>query len=179
MAGLRERSATVEAQFDAIVGAADPPLVVVTAAAGSHRAGCLVGFHCQSSIEPRLYCVLLSKANHTYRVARHADCLAVHFLTEADMHLARHFGELTGDRVDKFADLEVIEGPGGVPVLRQCANWLAGPRSGLLDEGGDHVYAVIHPAAVSAAGPFRPLRASAAAHLTPGHPTSDSEDATG
>jgi flavin reductase (DIM6/NTAB) family NADH-FMN oxidoreductase RutF len=35
-----------------IMSALDAPLVVVTAAEAQERAGCLVGFHCQSSIEP-------------------------------------------------------------------------------------------------------------------------------
>jgi len=51
-----------------IMSALDTPLVVVTAAETQERAGCLVGFHCQSSIEPARYCVRLSKANHTNRV---------------------------------------------------------------------------------------------------------------
>jgi flavin reductase (DIM6/NTAB) family NADH-FMN oxidoreductase RutF len=55
--------------FGAIMSALDTPLVVVTAAQAQEKAGCLVGFHCQSSIEPSRYCVWLSKANHTYRVA--------------------------------------------------------------------------------------------------------------
>ena len=55
--------------FDSLMASLDPPMVVVTAAAGGERAGCLVGFHSQSSIEPARCCVWLSKANHTYRVA--------------------------------------------------------------------------------------------------------------
>jgi len=86
-----------------IMSALDTPLVVVTAAETQERAGCLVGFHCQSSIEPARYCVRLSKANHTNRVALRSTHLAVHFLPAADLWLAERFGILTGDRTDKFA----------------------------------------------------------------------------
>ena len=50
-----------------------------------YRAGCLVGFHSQSSIDPRQYAVWLSKANHTYPVALRSELFAVHFLTARQM----------------------------------------------------------------------------------------------
>jgi hypothetical protein len=45
-----------------------------------------------SSMGPERYCVWLSKANHTYRVALRSTHLAVHFLTAADRGLAERFG---------------------------------------------------------------------------------------
>ncbi len=159
--------------FDGIMSSLDAPLVVVTTAAGQERAGCLVGFHSQSSIEPRRYCVWLSKANHTYGVALRSAHLAIHFLTSSDLALAERFGTLTGDSTDKFAGLSVRQGPGGVPVLGQCPHWLVGSRTGLLDEGGDHVCVVSEPVAAHTEGPFRPLRLAQAAHLVPGHDTTE------
>jgi flavin reductase (DIM6/NTAB) family NADH-FMN oxidoreductase RutF len=155
--------------FGTLMSAMDSPLVVVTAAEGEERAGCLVGFHVQSSIEPPRYCLWLSKANHTYRVALRASHLAVHFLTADDLPLAELFGTQTGDTVDKFVGLAVDTGPGGAPVLRQCASWLTARRIALLDAGGDHVCLVTETVAAHAEGPFQPLRLSAAAHLEPGH----------
>ena len=125
--------------FNTLMAALDSPLVIVTTADDRERAGCLVEFHGQSSIEPQRYCVWLSKANYTYRVALYASHLVIHFLTADDLPLAELFGTQTGDTVDKFAGLPVDSGPGGAPVLRQCPNWLAVRRIALLDEGGDHV----------------------------------------
>ena len=122
--------------FGQITASANSPLVVVTAATGGERAGCLVGFHAQSSIGPERYTVWLSKANHTYRVALRATHLGIHFLTNADRALAKHFGELTGDDGDKFTGLDVYSAPDGVPVLRQCPHRLVLRRTALLDEGG-------------------------------------------
>jgi flavin reductase (DIM6/NTAB) family NADH-FMN oxidoreductase RutF len=158
-----------EHDFSTLMAALDSPLIVVTTADERERAGCLVGFHGQSSIEPQRYCVWLSKANYTYRVALHASHLVIHFLNEDDLPLAELFGGQTGDTVDKFAGLDVDAGPGGAPVLRQCPNRLAVRRIALLDEGGDHVCLTTEPVAAQTAGPFRPLRGSAAAHLSPGH----------
>jgi flavin reductase (DIM6/NTAB) family NADH-FMN oxidoreductase RutF len=66
--------------FDGLMSSLDPPLIVVTTAVGDERGGCLVGFHAQSSIDPGRYCIWLSKANHTYRLALRATHLGIHFL---------------------------------------------------------------------------------------------------
>ena len=155
--------------FNTLMAALDSPLIVVTTADERERAGCLVEFHVQSSIEPQRYCVWLSKANYTYRVALYSSHLVIHFLTADDLPLAELFGTQTGDTVDKFAGLPVDSGPGGAPVLRQCPNWLAVRRIALLDEGGDHVCLTTEPVAGQTAGPFRPLRISQAGHLRAGH----------
>ena len=158
-----------EHDFNTLMAALDSPLIVVTTADDRERAGCLVEFHGQSSIEPQRYCVWLSKANYTYRVALNSSHLVIHFLTADDLPLAELFGTQTGDTVDKFAGLPVDSGPGGAPVLRQCPNWLAVRRIALLDEGGDHVCLTTEPVAAQTAGPFRPLRLSQAGHLRAGH----------
>src|ERR1700734_861893 len=73
--------------FADIMSGLDNVLIVVTTAEGHERAGCLVGFHAQSSMDPGRYAVWLSKANYTYRVALRATHLGVHFLTSADQSL--------------------------------------------------------------------------------------------
>jgi flavin reductase (DIM6/NTAB) family NADH-FMN oxidoreductase RutF len=155
--------------FGVIASSLDAPLIVVTAAEGQEQAGCLVGFHTQSSIDPTRYCVWLSKANYTYRVALHSTHLAIHFLTVSDLALAERFGTLTGDTADKFAGLRARPGPGGVPVLEDCPHWLVGRRITLVDDGGDHVCMMTEPVAEHTGGPFLPLRLSHAAHIEPGH----------
>src|SRR5579862_5009415 len=100
-----------EHDFSTLMAALDNPLIVVTTADERERAGCLVEFHGQSSIDPQRYCVWLSKANYTYRVALHSSHLVIHFLTEDDLPLAELFGSQTGDTVDKFAGLAVDSGP--------------------------------------------------------------------
>jgi len=159
--------------FDRIVGSVDPPLVVVTTAVGEERAGCLVGFHAQSSIEPPRYVVWLSKANHTYRVGLRAKHFAVHFLTADDLELAERFGTLTGEDTDKFAGLEVELDEHGVPLLEACPNRLALERLALLDDGSDHVCLTARVTSSVTDGDFTPLRVSAAVHLDPGHDTEE------
>lgn len=151
----------------------DPAMVVVTAGTEDVGSGCLVGFHSQASIGPERYAVWLSKSNHTYQVALSSSHLAVHFLTTADLGTAHHFGELTGDDVDKLAGLALSHGPGGVPLLDACPNRLVMMRQTVLDDGGDHSCFVGEVVAVSAPGPFVPLRLSACSGFSPGHPADE------
>jgi flavin reductase (DIM6/NTAB) family NADH-FMN oxidoreductase RutF len=155
--------------FAGIMAGLDNALIVVTTAEGHERAGCLVGFHAQSSMDPGRYAVWLSKANYTYRVALRATHLGVHFLTSAEVPLAERFGTLTGDQTDKFAGLRVSLGAGGVPVLEDIPHWAILRRIALLDEGGDHVCLTGEPVAARNGGPFEPLRLSMVGHLVPGH----------
>ena len=155
--------------FNAVVSSQDAGLIVVTTAEAGKQAGCLVSFHTQSSIEPHRYCVWLSKANHTYRVALRSSHLAIHFLASTDLSLAELFGTQTGDHVDKFAGLRVSPGPGGAPVLDDCGHWVVARRTALLDEGGDHVCVVTEPVTARSSGPFEPLRMSRVGRIVPGH----------
>lgn len=155
--------------FDELIASLDPAMAVVTAVSDEERAGCLIGFHAQSSIEPHRYTVWLSKANHTYRVGLHARHFAVHFLSEDDTDIARLFGTVSGDRIDKFARCDWEPGADGVPVIRDCAHHFVATKVALLDEGGDHICLVLAPEAVGSTAPFRPLRLSQVSHLDPGH----------
>jgi flavin reductase (DIM6/NTAB) family NADH-FMN oxidoreductase RutF len=154
--------------FDAMMASLDSPLAIVTTAAQDERAGCVVGFHSQCSISPRRAVIWLSKANYTYRVGLHAEFFAVHWLTESDHDIATLFGTETGDEVDKFEQCEWRVGPGDVPLLQACPNYLLGRRVALLAESSDHVCMVLEPLEV-AGGTFRPLRLSSVPDLTAGH----------
>jgi flavin reductase (DIM6/NTAB) family NADH-FMN oxidoreductase RutF len=147
----------------------DPDMCVVTAVADGERAGCLVGFASQCSIRPPRFTVWLSKANHTYRVARAAQHLGVHLLTRDQRHLAELLGGETGDKIDKFAHLEWTEGYGGAMVLRNTAAWFVGTILHRTD-GGDHVGFVLDPVqwGEGRGGPL--LRLSDAAGIKAGHP---------
>ncbi|MFE7174153.1 flavin reductase family protein [Streptomyces sp. NPDC057616] len=154
---------------DAVMDRLNPDMCVVTAVAGPERSGCLVGFSCQCSIDPVRYVVWISKANHTYGVARAADCLAVHLLTREQHGLAALFGGETGDRTDKFAEVPWKRGYDGSIVLEDAAAWFVGTVEDRVD-GGDHVGFVLSPVEWGdrTDGPL--LRLDDAMDITPGHP---------
>ncbi len=164
---------TTHDDFDELVRVADGTMIIVTASFGGERAGCLVGFHCQCSIEPARYAIWLSKPNHTCRIAIQSTHLGVHFLGREDVELARRFGEHTGDEMDKFSGQAVDEGPGGVPLLTECANRMVTRRVTSMDDGGDHICFVAEAVTVRNARRSAPLRLSDVSDFTPGHAAED------
>jgi flavin reductase (DIM6/NTAB) family NADH-FMN oxidoreductase RutF len=142
--------------FDRITGALDHPMYVVSAAHGSERDACLVGFATQCSIAPARYLVCLSERNRTFEIAQHATTLVVHVLHRGDDAVARHFGEETekpnpdsptsGKVVaDKLEGWAWSAGPGGAPVL-DGLDWFAGSIVERVDLG-DHTGVLLEVAA--------------------------------
>jgi flavin reductase (DIM6/NTAB) family NADH-FMN oxidoreductase RutF len=159
--------------FDTVVAQLDTSMVIVTTAAGDQRAGCLVGFHTQCSIDPPRYAVWLSKANLTYRVALFATHVAVHGVDAANGDIARLFGGERGDETDKFTRCDWTAGPGGVPLLDDCPNRFVLERLSLWDDGSDHTCLVGAPVEARWAGEFDALRLAAARTIEPGHDVHD------
>lgn len=160
--------------FATLVEGLDYPMFVVTAAAEGERSGCLVGFVTQSSIDPPRLLVMVSKANHTFRVAAAATTLGVHFLGEHNHDLAEVFGEVTGDVADKFAACDWEPAADGTPILRGTRGWVLGTVRARLD-CGDHVAHLIDvtDAGVTEAetpDAGRQLGFQAVRDLDPGHP---------
>ena len=155
--------------FEKLVSLLDYPMYVVTTSADGRSAGCLVGFTSQVSIGPPRFLVGLSKRNHTYRVAQHADHLAVHLVPRRHSELARLFGSETGDTADKFARCRWTSGPHGLPILDDAAGWFAGAVLGRFDVG-DHVGFLLEPVAGDAPDRFDELVTFADVRdLEPGH----------
>jgi len=160
---------SVTETFNRLMGELDYPMFIVTTARESERAGCLVGFATQCSIHPPRFLACLSKANHTYRVARGADLLAVHFVPTDGEDLAELFGGETGDEVDKFARVEWRPGPGGVPLLDRCDHRFVGSVEAQFD-GGDHVGFLLAPVAAQHGRREGQFTFHRAKRIEPGHP---------
>lgn len=150
------------------MGRLDGPMAIVTAAARGERAGCLVGFSSQCSIDPELYMVWLSDKNRTFRIAASADHLAVHFPTPEHWELAELFGTETGDAVDKFEQCTWHDGPGGVPLLDDIPDWFVG-RVHTRSATGDHSAHLLEPIEASTSESWRQLGFQQAKILDPGH----------
>jgi flavin reductase (DIM6/NTAB) family NADH-FMN oxidoreductase RutF len=135
----------MDSPFERFVGGLDYPVFVVTAAApDGERAGCLIGFATQCSIDPPRFLVCLSVKNRTYEVARQAEFLAVHVLADDDRDTAELFGGETGDDVDKLSQVRWHAGPGGAPLLDGADAWFTGRILDVIDLG-DHAGFVLEP----------------------------------
>jgi flavin reductase (DIM6/NTAB) family NADH-FMN oxidoreductase RutF len=158
----------VETSFEQLVAQLDYSMLIVTAAAGGQRAGCLIGFATQVSIHPPRFLACLSVKNRTFRVARDADVLVVHFVTNEDGELAELFGGETGDQVDKFARCAWRCGPNGTPVIEQLENWFAG-RVLERQDFGDHHGFLLEPIEGEAGRGEQTLTFHRAKRIEPGH----------
>jgi flavin reductase (DIM6/NTAB) family NADH-FMN oxidoreductase RutF len=157
-------------RYQCLVSHLDHSMFVVTAASEHDRAGCLVGFATQCSLEPPRWYVGISKVNYTFHIAAAAPLVVVHALGAANTDLARLFGEQTGDQIDKFAHCRWRPGPDGrTPILADCPRWFAGEVVDHLDPG-DHLGLVLAPVAAECQDPGPPLRIQALPDLNPGHP---------
>jgi flavin reductase (DIM6/NTAB) family NADH-FMN oxidoreductase RutF len=142
--------------------------IVTTVAPDGERSGCLIGFATQISIDPPRFLVGLSDKNRTYRVARRAEHLAVHFVPEDGEELAELFGSETGDEVDKFARCAWHEGPAGLPILDDLPNWFAG-RIRERIPAGDHDALILDPIAAAREAEEQELTFHRAKRIEPGH----------
>lgn len=151
-----------------LVSALDYPMFIVTVASGGERAGCLVGFATQCSIDPPRFLVCLSDKNRTFRVACGAELMVVHMVPSDAGDLARLFGGQTGDQVDKFERCPWHAGPGATPVLDDCPNWFAGRILERLP-AGDHDAFLLEPVETHSEPGGRPFEFHRARRIEPGH----------
>lgn len=156
-------------ELDQLFDRLDYPLLIVTAVNDGERAGCLVGFSTQCSLDPVRFIVCISKANRTYRVAHGTSHLAIHFVPTAAKGLARLFGGSTGDDVDKFAQCDWIAGPHGLPILSPCPAHFVGRVVAEIDSG-DHVAFHLAPEEWTNAGATPLLMFQDARDIEAGHP---------
>jgi flavin reductase (DIM6/NTAB) family NADH-FMN oxidoreductase RutF len=145
----------------------DYPVFIVTTTGGDERAGCVVGFITQSSLDPVRFIVCLSKSNRTYRVATGATHLGVHLVPRDRRDLAELFGGETGDDVDKFAQCEWSPGPHDIPLVDGCPARFVGRILTTMD-AGDHVAFNLEPVAWTDE-PTSPLTFQQAKDIEAGH----------
>ena len=159
---------SAEKTFQELVAQLDYPMFIATVAAGGERSGCLIGFATQSSIDPPRFLAGISDKNHTFRVARDADSMAIHLVPADATELAELFGGETGDEIDKFERCEWEPGPEGVPLLDGCPNRFVGRILERIDFG-DHVGMVLEPFFAEADGDSGQLGFHRAKRIDPGH----------
>jgi len=160
--------ATQSVSLAELVSQLDYAMFIVTTATRGERAGCLVGFATQVSIHPPRFLVCLSVKNRTFRLARDANVVVVHFVPEDATELAELFGGETGDDVDKFAACDWRPGPDGAPVLSDLENWFAGRVLNRIDLG-DHWGFVLAPIEGEAGRGSSALTFHRARRIEPGH----------
>ncbi len=154
--------------FSRMTHGLDTPMFIVTVAHDGERAGCLVGFAAQVSIHPGRFLACVSVKNHTYRVALHAESLAVHVVPDAQRELAELFGGTTGDEIDKFERCAWHPAPDGTPLLDAYPDRFAGRVIDRI-ELGDHTGFLLEPWLAEYGGDYPQLSMQRALAITAGH----------
>ncbi len=164
--GVPPRS--LQTTFARLYADVDATMLIVTCAAAGERAGCLIGFATQASIDPPRFLACISRKNRTFRIASQASTLIVHLVDEQASDLAELFGGSSGDEVDKFAQVEWRRGPGGAPLLERLPTWFAGRVLERIPLG-DHTGFLLEPIEGAARRGEQPLRFHRARRIAPGH----------
>lgn len=153
----------------ALTARADYPIYVVCVEHEDQKAGCVAGFVTQCSIDPVRFLVCVSKANHTYQVAKDSNAMSLHLLGSEQHDLALLFGHLTGDSSDKFARVDWKPGQTGAPVLQRCVAWIEGEIL-INHDVGDHVAFLLSPVNGGAGPEGGELTVAQIRDIEAGHP---------
>jgi len=109
--------------------------VVTTVALDGSNIGLTVNSFNSLSLEPPLVLWSLGAGSPLMKDFEHASHFAVNMLSEDQVEISQRFALRA---VDKFSDLKLRAGLGGVPLLPDCVAWLE-CRSRSLHRHGDHV----------------------------------------
>jgi flavin reductase (DIM6/NTAB) family NADH-FMN oxidoreductase RutF len=134
----------------------DPPVWLVTAAAGGKAGGLIATGVMEASIVPAMPRVLacLARQHHTWGLVEEAGTFALHLLGEEHLEWVWRFGLRSGRDLDKVGGLAWRAGPGGAPLLEGARAWLDCRVESRMDTGDRTVYlAEVLDGAAAGAGP--------------------------
>jgi len=136
------RNASRQDAIDAVYHLYDPPLWVLTAAAGERRGGLVATFVVRASIVPSLprMVVGIAKHHHTWELIESSSGFVLHLLDDAQRELIWRFGMQSGRGADKLAGLPIETTPSGQPRLSEALAWLDCRVEARLDSGDRTVY---------------------------------------
>jgi flavin reductase (DIM6/NTAB) family NADH-FMN oxidoreductase RutF len=113
----------IEAVFEQLQ---DPLVWVVTAAAGGRRGGLIATFVSKASLVPDLPRVVvgIARQHHTWQLIEASHGFALHLFDENHLDWLPRFALGSGRDQDKLADLPLMTGPTGSPLLAEALSWL-------------------------------------------------------
>jgi flavin reductase (DIM6/NTAB) family NADH-FMN oxidoreductase RutF len=135
------------AQINRIYALLDPPLWLVTAAAGGRRGGLIATTVAQASIVAEMprQLITIAKRNHTHALIEGSGAFAMHLVSEMQLDLVWRFGLQSGHDVDKLTGLTFRTGVTGSPLLSEALAWFDCRVEARMDSGDrtDYLAAVV------------------------------------
>ena len=99
------------------------PVVAITTSAGGIRNGLIVNSAQRASLVPSIprISIYISKINFTHDLIYKSGVFTLHLLRNDQWDLIWHLGLQSGRDIDKMAELKLIEGKTGCPIIQDCA----------------------------------------------------------
>jgi len=111
-------------------------VTIVTTRIDGEPHGLTVSSFTSVSLSPPLVMFAIDRSSRSYRAIRAGDWYGIHILSSDQSRLSEIFaGRISVD--DKFRGINLDEGPGGVPVIRESPAHLICKRYAVY-EAGDH-----------------------------------------
>jgi flavin reductase (DIM6/NTAB) family NADH-FMN oxidoreductase RutF len=129
--------------------------VLTTKIEGTYH-GMTIGSLTSVSLDPPLILVAIDRSSRLYGQLQRLDFFAIHLLSSEQVWLSERFAGRVPGLADKFGGLEVEEGPGGVPIIKDCNAHLV-CRLYKIYDAGDHVLVLGEVIYSAVKGDFRPL----------------------
>ena len=129
-------------QISKVYAQLDPPLWLVTAAAGGRRGGLIATTVAQASIVSEMprQLITVNKRHHTHALIEGNGAFAMHLIDETQLDLVWRFGLQSGRDVDKFTGLLFRNGATGSPLLPEALGWFDCRVEARMDSGDRTIY---------------------------------------
>ncbi len=131
-------------------------VTILTAKIGGAYHGMTVSSFTSVSMNPPLVMAAIDKGSRMYGLLKGLDHFAVHILSSDQAPLSEKFGTRSTEGLDRFEGLEIEEGPGGAPIIKQCPAHLLCKLYRVYD-AGDHVLVLGEVVDSVIRGDFKPL----------------------
>jgi flavin reductase (DIM6/NTAB) family NADH-FMN oxidoreductase RutF len=112
---------------------------VLTASTNEKINGCTIAWVSRVSFEPPIVAVSIAPERLTHEYVKQARTFALSVIPDSDrgVELGRHFGLVSGRKVDKFASIEYFTGETGAPILKEAIGYVES-KVIFSTEAGDH-----------------------------------------
>ncbi|NIS74877.1 MAG: flavin reductase [Deltaproteobacteria bacterium] len=112
---------------------------VLTASMNEKINGCTIAWVSRVSFEPPIVAVSIAPERLTHGYVKQAKTFALSVIPDSDrgVELGRHFGLVSGRKVDKFANIGYFTGETGAPILKEAIGYVE-CKVIFSTEAGDH-----------------------------------------
>lgn len=114
---------------------------IITAQADGKVNGMTAAWVSQVSFKPRLLAVAIAPQRYTYELIEKSKVFCINVLSEDQIEIAKHFGFVSGRKVNKFENIPFKYALKGSPIILSAVAYFECEVTHLY-EAGDHIIVV-------------------------------------